>query len=128
MECSSTAKLQLHTTPEQFRALRQTPLAYRDALNAVSRYACAHGKLSHTVALQDGTYLAMRATFGLPAQLACSVPRQVGARWAPGGRQVGARWAPGGRHLHSPVDEGEDQRRCPRGGPYQEPLARLGPG
>ncbi len=34
-----TAKLKLLTTAEQFKALRQTQLAYRDALNAVSRYA-----------------------------------------------------------------------------------------
>src|ERR1700676_55697 len=34
-----TAKLKLHTTPEQFQKLRQTQLAYRDALNFVSRYA-----------------------------------------------------------------------------------------
>ncbi len=34
-----TAKLKLTTTPEQFAALRQTQLAYRDALNAVSQYA-----------------------------------------------------------------------------------------
>src|SRR5207245_6493635 len=34
-----TAKLKLTTTPEQFEALRETQLAYRDALNAVRRYA-----------------------------------------------------------------------------------------
>ena len=74
-----TAKLNLQPTPEQFRVLRQTQLAYRDALNSVSRYAFAHGKLSNKVALQEGTYLDIRTRFGLPAQLACSVPRQVGA-------------------------------------------------
>jgi hypothetical protein len=41
-----TAKLKLQTTPEQFRTLRATRLAYRDALNHISRYACAHGKLT----------------------------------------------------------------------------------
>jgi len=76
-----TAKLKLHTTSEQFRALRQTQLAYRDALNYVSRYAFAHGKLSNKVALQQGTYADIRAQFGLPAQMACSVPRQVGATY-----------------------------------------------
>jgi hypothetical protein len=30
-----TANRKLHTTPEQFSALRQTQLAYRDALNYV---------------------------------------------------------------------------------------------
>ena len=76
-----TAKLKLHTTPEQFHALRQTQLAYRDALQYVSRYAFAHGKMSNTVGLQDGTYQEIRSRFGLPAQMACSVPRQVGATY-----------------------------------------------
>jgi putative transposase len=74
-----TAKRKLHTTPEQFRALRQTQLASRDALNFVSHFAFAHGKLSNKVALQDASYVAIRTRLGLPAQLACSVPRQVGA-------------------------------------------------
>jgi hypothetical protein len=34
-----TAKLKLHPTRTQFQALRTTQLAYRDALNFVSRYA-----------------------------------------------------------------------------------------
>jgi IS605 OrfB family transposase len=76
-----TAKLKLHTTPEQFRALRQTQLAYRDALNFVSCYAFEHGKMSNKVGLQEGTYLAIRTRFCLPAQMACSVPRQVGATY-----------------------------------------------
>ena len=76
-----TVKLKLHTTPAQFRALRATQLAYRDALNYVSRYAFAHGKMSNKVGLQDGTYQEIRARFGLPAQMACSVPRQVGATY-----------------------------------------------
>ena len=76
-----TAKLKLHTTPEQFQALRATQLAYRDALNYVSQYAYAHGKMSNRVALQDGTYDEVRARFQLPSQMACSVPRQVGATY-----------------------------------------------
>jgi len=76
-----TAKLKLQTTPDQFRALRQTQLAYRDALNYVSRYAFAHGKMSNQINLQAATYLDVRARFGLPAQMACNVPRQVGATY-----------------------------------------------
>ena len=76
-----TTKLKLHTTPDQFRALRQTQLAYRDALNYVSRYAFAHGKMSNKVGLQEGTYLDIRTGFHLPAQMACSAPRQVGATY-----------------------------------------------
>ena len=51
-----TAKLKLLTNPEQFHAMRATQLAYRDALNAVSRYAFAHGKMSNQVALQRSMY------------------------------------------------------------------------
>jgi putative transposase len=50
-----TAKLKLQTTPEQHQLLRQTQLAYRDALNYVSRYAFAHGKMSNHDRLQKPT-------------------------------------------------------------------------
>jgi putative transposase len=56
-------------------------LAYRDALNFVSKYAFEHGKTSNRVALQDGTYDEIRTRFCLPSQMACSVPRQVGATY-----------------------------------------------
>jgi hypothetical protein len=92
-----TAKRKLHTTPAQFRTLRHSQLAYRDALNFVSRYAFAHGKLSNTVALQDASYADIRTRFGLPAPLACSVPRQVGATdktlWTKGKANAAARKA-----------------------------------
>jgi IS605 OrfB family transposase len=76
-----TAKLKLYTTPDQFRALRKTQLAYRDALNVVSRYAFAHGKMSNQQALQQACYDDIRQAYGLPAQMACNVPRQVGATY-----------------------------------------------
>ena len=76
-----TAKLKLNTTASQFQALRTTQLAYRDALNSVSQYAFEHGKMSNRVALQEGTYDEVRARFHLPSQMACSVPRQVGATY-----------------------------------------------
>src|SRR5438132_6569336 len=50
-------------------------------LNAVSRYAFAHGKKSNQQWLQHETYAAMRAVYHLPAQMACNVPRQVGATY-----------------------------------------------
>jgi putative transposase len=81
MKTAITAKLKLHTTPEQFAALRATQRAYRDALNFVSQYAFEQGKTSNRVALQDGTYADIRARFHLPSQMACSVPRQVGATY-----------------------------------------------
>jgi putative transposase len=37
--------------------------------------------LSNKVALQEGTYQEIRSRYALPAQLACSVPRQVGATY-----------------------------------------------
>jgi predicted transposase len=76
-----TAKLKLLTTPEQFRALRQTQVAYRNALNSVSRYAFAHGKMSNQMALQQACYDNIRSEHRLPAQMACNVPRQVGATY-----------------------------------------------
>src|SRR5216684_7859581 len=81
MKVTLTAKLKLQTTPEQFQALRQTQLAYRDALNYVSTYAFEHGKMSNKVRLQDGTYDEVRARYKIPAQMACSIPRQVGATY-----------------------------------------------
>src|SRR5947199_249067 len=81
MKTTLSAKLKLHTTPEQFQALRTTQLAYRDALNYVSRYAFEHGKMSNKVGLQEGTYQEIRARYKLPAQMACSVPRHVGATY-----------------------------------------------
>src|SRR5215510_14014977 len=76
-----TAKLKLHTTPNQFRALRATQLAYRAALNVVSRYAFAHGKMSNQQALQRACYDDIRRVHRLPAQMACNVPRHVGATY-----------------------------------------------
>ena len=72
-----TAKLKLNTTPEQHQSLRQTQLAYRDALNYVSRYSFEHGKLSNRDRLQQGTYDDIRLLYKLPSQMACNVPRQV---------------------------------------------------
>ncbi len=76
-----TAKLKLHTTPAQFQALRTTQLAYRDALNYVSCYAFEHGKMSSGRALQRDCYDEIRLKYEIPAQMACNVPRHVGATY-----------------------------------------------
>lgn len=81
MEATLTAKLKLTTTPEQFQALRQTQLAYRDALNLTSVQAFAHGKTSNSKKLHRDLYEQIRSQFALPSQLACSVFRQVGATY-----------------------------------------------
>lgn len=73
-----TAKLKLQTTAEQCRVLRQTQLAYRDALNHVSRFAFEHGKTSNREKLQKGNYRDTRVLFGLPSEMAANVIRQVG--------------------------------------------------
>ena len=76
-----TAKLKLLTTPEQAQALRETQLAYRDGLNAVSRSAFEHGKTSSVIKLHKAMYAELRACYQLPSQLACSVERQVSATY-----------------------------------------------
>jgi putative transposase len=81
MKIALTAKLKLLTSPDQFRALRATQLAYRAALNYVSAYAFTHGKTSNGKRLQKATYLDVRSQFGLPSQMACNVPRQVGSTY-----------------------------------------------
>src|SRR5260370_37192796 len=81
MKTTITAKLKLHSTPEQKKQLRHTQLAYRDALNAVSRYAYAQGKTSNVMALHKGMYAEVRTRFRLPSQMACSVERQVAATY-----------------------------------------------
>ena len=81
MDTTITAKLKLVTTPEQFALLRQTQLAYRDALNQTSQHAFAHGKTSNSRHLHQALYEEVRATLGLPSQMACSVFRQVGATY-----------------------------------------------
>jgi putative transposase len=81
MRTTLTAKLKLTLTSDRFAALRTTQLAYRDALNLVSAYAFAHNKTSSRRRLQDATYAQIRAQFGLPAQMACNVARQVAATY-----------------------------------------------
>lgn len=81
MRTTLTAKLKLTTTPEQVVALRTTQLAYRDALNLVSQYAFTHGKTTSHRKLQRDMYADVRKQHTLPAQMACSVFRQVGATY-----------------------------------------------
>jgi putative transposase len=76
-----TVKLKLLPTPTQHTALRATQLAYRSGLNAASRYAFGHGKLSNAAKLQKGVYRTLRGEHHLPAQLAYAACRQVGATY-----------------------------------------------
>lgn len=72
-----TAKLKLNLSTEQKSLVSQTALAYRDALNYTSQVAFDGGKTSNGAALQKAVYNQLRGRFGLGAQMACNVPRQV---------------------------------------------------
>ncbi|MEH2026942.1 RNA-guided endonuclease InsQ/TnpB family protein [Nostoc sp.] len=74
-----TAKLKLNLTAEQKSAVRDTTLAYRDALNYASAIAFDNGKSSNGATLQKLVYNSLRSDFKLGAQMACNVPRQVSA-------------------------------------------------
>ena len=79
MKRQLTAKLKLRPTPEQREALKEATLAYRDALNHASKVAFENGKISNQMQLQKLVYQEIRWCFGLTSQMACNVPRQVGA-------------------------------------------------
>lgn len=74
-----TAKLKLEASLEQKELLREVSLAYRDALNYTSQVNFDNGKSSNGTKIQKLVYQDLRSRFGLPSQMACNVPRQVGA-------------------------------------------------
>jgi predicted transposase len=76
-----TAKLKLEVTPEQKEMLRVASLAYRDALNFTSAAAFGMGKTYNGTKIQKEVYYTLREKFRLPSQMACNVPRQVGAAY-----------------------------------------------
>ena len=73
-----TAKRKWHTTKGRDAALLRTSLAYRAALNDTRRPAFENGKMSNQGRLHQLVYREIRSRFSLPAQMACSVARQVG--------------------------------------------------
>ncbi|MDJ0742361.1 MAG: transposase [Xenococcaceae cyanobacterium MO_167.B27] len=81
MKQAITAKLKLELSDAQKKLVRETTLAYRDALNYASKIAFENNKMSSGVALQKKVYNQLRSVFGLPAQMSCNVPRQVGATY-----------------------------------------------
>ena len=103
METTITAKLKLTLTARQFTTLRQTQLAYRDALNLASAYSFAHGKTSNSQKLHRALYAQIRGQFGMPSQMACSVFRQVGATY----KALWTRW----RHNQEALRAGSTKRR-----------------
>ncbi|HEY9796342.1 MAG TPA: transposase [Leptolyngbyaceae cyanobacterium] len=81
MRQALTAKLKLEVTQEQKEQLRVTSLAYRDALNYTSGVAFEMGKTYNGTKIQKEVYYTLRERFKLPSQMACNVPRQVGATY-----------------------------------------------
>ena len=76
-----TAKLKLEATPEQKERLRVASLAYRDGLNFASHVAFEMGKTYNGTKIQKEVYYTLREKFRLPSQMACNIPRQVGATY-----------------------------------------------
>jgi IS605 OrfB family transposase len=76
-----TAKLKLEVTQEQKEQLRVTCLAYRDALNYTSGIAFEMGKTYNGTKIHKEVYYTLGEKFNLPSQMACNVPRQVGATY-----------------------------------------------
>jgi len=76
-----TAKLKLAHNADQKSALDRVTLAYRDALNYTSGVAFELGKSSNAAKIQKEAYATIRGRFGLGSQMACSVPRYVGAAY-----------------------------------------------
>jgi putative transposase len=77
-----TAKLKLSHTREQKATLDAVTLAYRDALNYTSEVAFTElDRSSSQARIQEEVYNTRRTRLRLGAQMACSVPRQVGATY-----------------------------------------------
>lgn len=76
-----TAKLKLNTTPEQKELIKAVSLAYRDALNYTSQVSFDNGFIANGTKLQKLVYQDIRSLYNLPSQMACNVPRQVGATY-----------------------------------------------
>ena len=81
MKQAITAKLKLELSDDQKQMVREITLAYRDALNYASKVAFDNNKMSSGVALQKKVYNHLRSVIGLPSQMSCNVPRQVGATY-----------------------------------------------
>ncbi|WP_272976369.1 RNA-guided endonuclease InsQ/TnpB family protein [Deinococcus geothermalis] len=81
MRVTVSAKLKLRHTPGQKEALDAVTLAYRDALNFASEKAFEMNKTSSAPKLHQAVYETLRERFGLGAQMACTVEKQVAATY-----------------------------------------------
>ncbi|GGS37361.1 RNA-guided endonuclease InsQ/TnpB family protein [Deinococcus knuensis] len=95
MRVTISAKLKLRHSPEQKAMLDAVSLAYRDALNFASKEAFKLDKTSSAPKIHKAVYETLRERFGLGAQLACTVERQVAAtyktQWTKLGQNLSAR-------------------------------------
>lgn len=94
MRVTISAKLKLRHSPEQKAMLDAVTLAYRDALNFTSQTAFTLDKTSSASKIHNAVYGALRERFGLGAQLACTVERQVAASYK-------AQWTKLKQNLHA---------------------------
>ncbi len=76
-----TAKLKLEANSEHKELLRNVSLAYRDALNYTSQLNFYKSRSANGTKIQKLVYQEIRSRFKLPSQMACNVPRQVGATY-----------------------------------------------
>ena len=77
MKFIRTIRLQLSLTPEQEQLLNDTIEANRSALNFASQIAFENGGAISAFSLHRLAYRKLRSTFGIPAQMACTICRTV---------------------------------------------------
>lgn len=80
MSQTITAKLKLIHTQEQKLELDKFCFAYRQGLNLASCIAFENGKTSNKIKIQELVYQDVRS-LGIGSQLACSIARDVGAKY-----------------------------------------------
>jgi len=81
VEVVRTAKLKLNCSSEQVAELQAVTAAFRDGQNFCSRWAFDNGKTTSNKAIHQACYSQLRERFGLSAQLACTVERQVASTY-----------------------------------------------
>jgi putative transposase len=76
-----TVKVKLNHNTQQKQQLDKISLNYRDAINYVSTVAFNHNKLSNKIKIQELTYCHIRNNYSIGSQMACSIARDVGAKY-----------------------------------------------
>jgi IS605 OrfB family transposase len=76
-----TIKLKLSHNSIQKQQLDKISLNYRGAINYVSTVAFNHNKTSNKIKIQELTYCHIRNNYLIGSQMACSIARDVGAKY-----------------------------------------------